>query len=155
MRFTALIGCVVLIAGCTTKEAPPATDSATDTAAATSSTLPGRSLGSIAAIWNVTVKPEGKDSVATTYILNTTDTTAWLFAFPNGKPNKMRVTEIRGATIMTETDWFESSVRKGLMARSTSVIWIQDGKMVGKTTAHYKTTGPDTVRVFDTEGIRQ
>jgi hypothetical protein len=155
MRFTALLGCVVLVAACSTKDSTPAADSAADTAAATTSTLPGRSLGSIAAIWNVTVKPEGKDSVATTYILNTTDTTGWMFAFPGGKPNKMRVTEIRGDTLMTETDWFESNVRKGLMARSTSVTWIQDGKMVGKTTVHYKTTGSDTVRVFDTEGIRQ
>ena len=155
MRFTALLGCVVLVAACSTKDSAPAADSVADTTAAAPSTLPGRSLGSIAAIWNVSVKPEGKDSVATTYILNTTDTSAWLFAFPGGKPNKMRVTEIRGDTLMTETDWFESNVRKGLMARSTSVTWIQDGKMIGKTTVHYKTTGPDTVRVFDTEGIRQ
>ena len=155
MRFTALLGCVVLVAGCSTKEAPPVADSAADTTAAEPSALPARSLGSIAAIWDVVVKPEGKDSVATTYILNTTDTTAWLFAFPGGKPNKMRVTEIRGDTLMTETDWFESNVRKGLMARSTSVTRIEDGKMVGKTTVHYKTTGPDSVRVFDIEGTRQ
>lgn len=155
MRFTALLGCVALMAACSKKDSAPVADSAADTTAVAPPTVPGRSLGSIAAIWNVTVKPEGKDSVATTYVLNTTDTTAWLFAFPGGKPNKMRVTEIRGDTLMTETDWFESSVRKGLMARSTSVTWIQDGKMIGKTTVRYKTTGPDTVRVFDTEGIRQ
>ena len=155
MRFTALIGCVVLVTACSTKDSAPAADSAADTTAATPSTIPGRSLGSIAAIWNVTVKPEGKDSVVTSYILNTTDTTAWLFAFPNGKPNKMRVTDIRGDTIVAETDWFESSVRKGLQARSNVVVWISDGKMIGKNTVHYKTTGPDTVRVFDVEGIRQ
>jgi hypothetical protein len=35
-----------------------------------------------------------------------------------------------------------------------SVSRLQDGKLVGVTTAHYKTTGPDSVRQLRVEGTR-
>ncbi len=155
MRFTALAGCVALVAGCSTKEAPPAADTTAMTPAPEAAPEAPASLASVAGVWNVNVKPEGRDSVATTYVLNTTDSTAWSFTFPKGKPIPMRVTSVRGDTVITETDWFDSSVRPGLKARSTSTAWLHDGKLVGKTVVHYKTTGADTVRTFDTEGTKQ
>jgi len=158
VRYTALAGCVLLFAACSTKEAPPAADTtamapAPEAAAPTPATPV--SLASVAGVWNVNVKPEGRDSVATTYVLNTTDSTAWTFAFPKGKPIPMRVTGVRGDTVITETDWFDSSVRPGLKARSSSTSWLQNGKLVGKTVVHYQTTGADTVRTFDTEGTKK
>jgi len=151
MRFIALLGCAAIVAGCSTKETPPA-----DTTAMAPAGPPAMSLGHVAAIWNVTVKPEGKDTVVTTYILNTTDTTGWLFAFPGGKPIPLKVSEVRGDTVMTSTDWFDSSVRPGLKVRNNGRFWLtEDGKLVGKVVAHYQTTGPDTLRVFDTEGVRK
>lgn len=155
MRLIALLGCAAIVAGCSTKETSPAGDSAmaADSAAAAA---PHVSLASLAAIWNVVVKPEGKDSVATTYVLNTTDTTAWLFAFNNdGKPIPMRVDRFAGDTVYTSTDWFDSSVRPGMKARTDSRLWMQDGKLIIKTTAHYQNAGADSVRVFDSEGTRQ
>jgi hypothetical protein len=116
---------------------------------------PPMSLASVAGMWNVTVKPEGKDTVVTTYVLDATDTTAWKFTFPNGKPIAMKVTGMEGDTIVAETDWFDSAVRKGLKTRTNSRTWMQDGVMTGKVVAHYKTTGPDTVRVFDITGTKQ
>ncbi|HKY98642.1 MAG TPA: hypothetical protein VJL35_12355 [Gemmatimonadaceae bacterium] len=152
MRFKALAAGILVLAACTKKDSATADSSAMDSVAAAE---PVTSLASFAAVWDVTAKPEGKDSVATTYVLNTTDTTDWTFAFPGGKPIHMRVTGIKGDTVLTQTDVFESSVRKGLKAQTTGVSWIQDGKMVGKITAHYQVTDADSVRVFDTEGIRK
>lgn len=151
MRLTAILGCVALLVGCTKKESPPAADT---TAAGPEGPAPV-ALAHLAGIWNVTVKPDGKDSVVTTYVLNNTDTTDWTFAFPKGKPIHQRVTGIHGDTVMLETDWFDSDVRKGLKVRTNSQVWEQDGKLIGRTTGHYQTTGPDTVRVFNTEGTRQ
>jgi hypothetical protein len=153
MRFIALLGCAALVAGCTTKETPPADTTAA--APAPAAPAPTISLASIAGIWNVTVKPEGKDTVVTTYVLNTTDTTDWHFQFPKGKPIAMKITSMRGDTLVSETDWFDSSVRPGMKTKTNSLTWLQDGKLVGRTTAHYQTTGPDTVRIFITEGTRQ
>ena len=151
MRLTALLGCVVLLVGCTKQESPPAVD----TTAAVPAGPPPVTQAHLAGIWNVTVRAEGKDSVLTTYVLNNTDTTDWTFAFPNGKPIHQRVTGIQGDTVMLETDWFESDVRKGLKVRTNSKVWEVDGKLMGITTGHYQTTGPDTVRVFITEGTRK
>ena len=149
MRLTVLLGCAALLAGCTTKEAPPASDSlAADSAASR------MSLESVAGVWNVNVMPVDRDTVVTTYIINTTDTAEWIFAFPNGKPVPMRPTGIEGDTILSETDWFDSSVRPGLKTRTEGRTWLQDGKLMGKIVAHYQTTGPDTVRLFRTEGTR-
>jgi predicted lipoprotein len=60
MRHAVLLGMAVIFAACTTKEAPPA-----DTAAVADSLPPGKSLGAIAAIWDVNVMPLDKDSVLT------------------------------------------------------------------------------------------
>ena len=150
MRYTTLIGCIALAAGCTAKGDAASDSSAADTTAAAPQMSPY-----IAGIWNVEVRPEGKDSVATTYLLNTTDEATWLFAFPNGKPIQMRVTGLKGDTVLSETDWFDSSVRPGMKARSTSRTWMLDTMLVGKTTVRYQTTGADTMRVFDTRATRK
>lgn len=150
MRFTALIGCVAVLAGCTAKESKPSDSSAADTTAAAPQMSPY-----IAGVWNVVVKPEGKDTVVTTYVLNTTDSATWLFAFPNGKPTEMHVTGLKGDTVLAETDLFDSSVRPGLKARTNAKFWMQDTMLVGKNVVHYQTTGSDTLRIFDTEGTRK
>ena len=91
----------------------------------------------------------------TTYILNATDTSEYHFAFADGKPTRMTITKVVGDTVYTETDWFDSSLRAGIKAKSSSAFWLQDGKLVGKNTVRYQTTGPDTLRVFDVEGTRR
>jgi len=150
MRYTFLVGCVALLASCTAKGENGSDTSAADTTVAAPEMSPY-----IAGIWNVEVRPEGKDSVATTYLLNTTDSETWLFAFPNGKPVQMKVTGLKGDTVLSETDWFDSSVRQGLKAKSSSRTWMQDTMLVGKTTVHYQTSGPDTMRIFDTRATRK
>ena len=154
MRFTALLGCALLVVACTKKEAPPAdTTAVAPEPAAPVQTV---SLASVAAIWNVVVKPEGKDTVVTTYILNTTDTTDWHFQFPKGKPIAMKITGIRGDTIVTETGIFDSAVRPGQKVQTNSLTWLQDGKLMGKTVAHYQNSkSPDSVLNLITEGTRQ
>ena len=120
MRVAALIGCAVLTVACTAKENAPPPDTAATAAAPAGP--PPVTQAHLAGIWNVTVRPEGKDSIATTYILNNTDTTDWTFQFPNGKPIHQRVTAIHGDTVFLETDWFDSNIRNGLKARSNSAV---------------------------------
>lgn len=154
MRFPVLIGSAAILAACTAKDTKSAADSAAADSASASTF--GSTVLYMGGIWNVNVKPEGRDTVVTTYLLNTTDSAAWLFAFPGGKPILMRVTGVVGDTVITETDWFDSNLRPGLKARSTSREWLlEDGRMMGRTVVHYQTTGPDTVRVFDTEASRK
>ena len=151
MRITALLGCAMLVAACSTKETPPVAD----TTAIASPPAPAMSLASIAGSWKVIMKPEGKDTVVSQYVLDTSDSTSWTITFPNGLRAPVRVTGMSGDTVLAATDWNPSPIRKGLQARSDIKYWMQDGKLVGTHLAHYKTTGPDTVRVFVVEGTKQ
>jgi hypothetical protein len=150
VRVTGLLGFAVLLSACTKQESPPAADTAT--VAATAAAM---SLASIAGTWNVNVMREGSDSVATTYVLNTMDTTAWTFTFPNREPIPIRITGMSGDTILSEAGPFESSVRPGVQTRNTIKTWLEADKLVGWVRARYDVTGPDTVIVFRTEGTRQ
>lgn len=150
MRYAALLGMVALCAACSTKDAPPA-----DSVALTPPLPPGRSLGSIAAIWDVNVKALDSDSILTTYILNNTDTTGWLFAFPDEAPVKMRVTDRSGDTLVAEAGPFESKLRPGLATRTVSRAAFVGNTMSGTVVARYETTGPDTVRTYRIDGARR
>lgn len=151
MRITALLGCAMLVAACSPKETPPVAD----TTAIAPAPAPAMSLASIAGTWKVIMKPEGRDTVVSSYLLDTSDSTSWTITFPNGMRVANRVTGISGDTVLAATDWNPSPIRKGLQARSDIKYWMQDGKLVGTHLAHYKTTGPDTVRVFVVEGTKQ
>jgi hypothetical protein len=107
-------------------------------------------------MWDVTVKPEGRDTVITTYVLNTMDTTRWTFVFPNRTDTiPLRVTGVNVDGVMTETDWFESNVRKGAKVRTSGTFRLENDKMVGITTARYQTTGPDSVARLSVEGTKR
>jgi len=147
MRFTALVGLAVLVSACTKQDAPPAADTTAMAAPA--------SLASMAGMWNVNVMREGSDSVATTYVLNTMDTAAWTFTFPNRQPIPIRITGMSGDTVLSEAGPFESSVRPGVQTSNTIRTWLEGGKLVGWVRARYDVSGPDTVIVFRTEGTRQ
>jgi hypothetical protein len=58
------------------------------------------SLASVAGMWNFVVKPEGRDTVVTSYLLNTTDTTSWTFTCPGGEPQVVKPTGMVGDTIL-------------------------------------------------------
>jgi hypothetical protein len=140
----------VIITACTAKETPPA-----DTAALTESLPPGKSLGAIAAIWDVNVMSMDKDSVLTTYLLNTTDTTGWMFAFPQQSPVKMRVTDRKGDTLVAEAGPFDSKLRPGMKTRTISRAAFVGNTMSGTVEAHYEGAGADSVRTYRIEGSRR
>ena len=150
MRYAVLIGMAVLSAACTTREAPPA-----DTAAVADSLPPGKSLGAIAAIWDVNVMPLDKDSILTTYLLNTTDTTGWMFAFPDESPVKMRVIDRKGDSLVAEAGPFDSKVMQGLKVRTISRAEFVGNTLSGTVEAHYETTGPDSARTYRIDGTRR
>ncbi len=152
MRLTALIACALVVAGCSKEEAAPV-DTTAAVVAAPASTM---SLESVSGVWNVSMMPEGRDTVLTSYVLNTTDTAAWMFQFPNRPPLAMRVTGTSGDSLMTEAGPFESGITPGLQVKkTTSTVWLQDGKLVGRTRVSYDRTGPDSVVNLRMSATRQ
>jgi hypothetical protein len=113
-------------------------------------------LADVAGKWTVRLMPESGDSTLLSYdMVATADTSGWAFNFPKRKPVPLRVVAVDGDSIATEAGPFESNLRKGVqVTMSRTVSRLQDGKLVGATTAHYATTGPDTVAHFRFEGTR-
>ena len=155
MRFTALVAFALVLAGCTKKDEAPAVDT---TAMAPPPAPPAPvSLASMAGMWSVSVMPESKDTVLTTYTLDANDSTNWHFRFDKGGTEDvgMKVTGVSGDTVMSSTEWFKSSLRKGAKVRTDSKTWMQDGKLMGTTVAHYQSAGADSVVSLRTQGVKK
>jgi hypothetical protein len=114
------------------------------------------SLASVAGMWNVNVMPMAKDTVVTSYVLNTTDSAAWKFVFAGRTDTvTMKVTGMSGDTILTEAGPFASGVQKGKQVSVKSKSWMQDGKLKGLVDAHYDGTPADSIVKLRSEGTRQ
>jgi hypothetical protein len=155
MRITVLLGIALVTAACSTKEAPPAADtSAMTVGAAEPAPL---SLESVAGTWNFNVMPMDKDTVLTTHVLTASaDPAAWSVLQPSGETFKLREVTLAGDSITTVAGPFKSGVRANMTVSDLRTTYhVQDGKLMGIGTAHYQTTGPDSVRQFRFEGTKQ
>ena len=146
--------CAAVLTSCS-KPDSRATDTAAVAPAATSGAGATISLGEVAGRWNARSVPESGDSTPTMFVLNATnDTNGWSITFPNRQPIATRVLAVDGDSIVTETGPYESARRKGVQV-TTRVVWRRDGdRLVGRTVAHYQTSGPDSVLILRSEATR-
>lgn len=151
----ALASCtVLLVAACAKKEAPPADT----TAAMTPAPAPAPaalSLAEVAGKWQFSNVPmSGADTSPTNFVLTATaDTTGWVMEFPSGVKVPLKVS-VDGDSIRTVAGPFASQRRKSTKVTTETVMRLQDGKMVGVTTAHYDTKGADSVLQLRGSGTR-
>lgn len=152
MRRVFLFCAASVLAGCAKTENPPPADSAAAMAPPAPTPI---ALADVAGKWDVKGTREGSDSTIITYVFTATaDTTGWSITFPNRKPVPVRVVAVSGDSINIEAGPFDSALRKGLKVRSSAALRLQDGKLVGMTTARYVTTKADSVLLLHTEGTR-
>ena len=131
-------------------------DSAAGTMAATPAAPAPISLGAVAGRWDMRAVPESGDTTATTYVMTATaDSTGWMMAFPDRAPVKVRIVSVAGDSIVADAGPYASVRRRGVQVTTHSVMRMQGDRLVGHTTAHYKTTGPDSVLQLRTEGTRR
>ena len=155
MRRIALLGCALLVAGCSTKETPPAAD--TTAVAPAPATAPAMSLESVTGTWNFRVLAMDKDTALTTHVLTATaDPAGWSFVQADGEKVAVRNVAVSGDSLTSDAGPFSSGVRQGMRVREIhSVYRMQDGKLVGIVTARYDNAGADSVRQFRLEGTKQ
>lgn len=155
MRNIVLLGIAVMVAGCAQSDTPPVADTGMTVQPAAEAPAAGMSLASVAGRWDVRVMGETGDSVLTTYVLNATaDTNGWTVTFPNEAPIPSRVVSVGGDSIVINTGPFASRLRAGTQVTTDVVLRMQDGKLMGQTTAHYVTSGADSVVRLRSEGTR-
>jgi hypothetical protein len=153
--------CAIVLVGCTKAKEQPAMD-ASSAAPADTSPAPAApaapapiALADVAGKWTMRVMPETGDSTILTYeMIAGKDSTGWKLHFPKRPPLPMRVTAVAGDSIVVEAGPYESALRKGVQVKTNGVLRLKDGKLVGETTAHYKTTRPDSVVHLRAEGTR-
>jgi hypothetical protein len=144
---------ILLVAACAKSEAPPAD---TTTAAMAPAPAPAPlSLADVAGKWQMSNVPtSGADTSPTNFVLTATaDTTGWMLEFPSGVKVPLQVS-VDGDSILTKSGQFASQRRKSTKVRTESVMRLQDGKIVGVTTAHYDTKGADSVLQLRGSGTR-
>jgi hypothetical protein len=149
MRVTALIGVAVIVAACSSKEAPPAAD--------TTAMAPAEpAAASVSGLWNVNVMPVGKDTVVTSYVLDANDPSAWKFVF-TGRTDTipMRRTGQSGDTLLTEAGPFQSGIRQGQQVSVKNKSWMENGQIMMTVDAHYEGTPADSIVRLRAVGTKQ
>ena len=118
----------------------------------------GPSLTDFAGTWTFTGTANESGETAPPYELTATaDESGWTFRFldfPDRGVIPVRVLEVSGDSVVTETDRFESALRPGVQVW-THAVYRRDGdRLMGNLVAHYETTGADSVLNITVEGIR-
>lgn len=154
----AICFCAAVLAGCAKKDdAAVDTTSDTTTPAVTATpTAPAPvNLADVAGKWDVrSVPTTGTDTTVTTYVLTaTSNTSGWTITFPGRKPMGVQV-RTDGDSIMMDAGPFPSVRRKNVQVTTNAVVRLQDGKMVGTTTAHYNVKTADSLLTLTTTGAR-
>ena len=145
------------LVGCAKSE-QPAKDTTAEmaTPAPAPAPAPSLSLADLAGRWSTTTSPmSGPDTAVTTAVMiATADTTGWVLELPSKVRVPNHVT-LSGDSIMLKSDSYASMRRKGKKVWTESVFRLENGKLVGTTTAHYANSGADSVLTLHTEATRQ
>lgn len=153
MRAVTSCGIALALLGCSKPAEKPA-DTGEMAEAVETPAPAGLSLADMAGTWHVTSKVEGSNKELTYDMVLTGDREGWSLKFPGRDPIPVRVVAVEGDSVVSEAGPFESVLRKGVQVNSRVVTRLQDGKLVGRTTARYQVSGPDTVAHLNFEATR-
>jgi hypothetical protein len=149
-----------VLAACAKKEnaaIDTTASSASTTTASTTTPAPAPTpvnLADFAGKWDVRSVPVSGDTTPTTYVLTaTSSTTGWTIKFPGRAAVAARIT-VGGDSVEIDAGPYLSVRRKGVTVNTNGGFRIQNGSLVGTTTAHYKVKTPDSVLVLNSTGTR-
>jgi hypothetical protein len=157
MKRFALAVCAVALVACAKRD-DTATDTAGATAAAAAATpaapAPIRA-SDISGTWAVKGRNAANDSALVDFDFATSSESTFTMTFANGQKVNGRIVSIAGDSIVIEAGPYPSVLRKGVQVRTTGTLRLQDGRLVGTTTARYNTKRADSVVMLRTEGTRK
>lgn len=150
MSRAALLLVVPLMLACSKKEAP-----AVDTTAVAPPPPAAPAPVSYAGKWSMTTMPQDKDTVLVSYTMDAADNKeGWKLNLPNRPVMNGRVLSLDNDSVVIENGPYESVLRKGVQVTTHTVFHMEGDKLVGTTTAHYKSKGADSVRVLRVSGTK-
>jgi hypothetical protein len=155
-RIAICCSAAVLLA-CAKKDSSAIDTTASSTASTTTIPAPGSApanLADFAGKWNVRSVPASGDTTPTTYVLTATSTTSgWTIKFPGRAAIPATVT-VAGDSVEIDAGPYQSVRRKGVQVTTNGGLRVQNGQLVGTTTAHYKVKSADSVLVLNSTGTR-
>jgi len=154
MRWMTLPLCAATVVACAKSDKPDAAQQGA--APAPAAVGPAKlQLADVAGKWNVKAMNEAGDTTLVTYVMTATaDTTGWSFQFSD-RPGPIAVHVMAdGDSIMVKAGPYPSALRKGVQVSTDGAVRLQDGKLVGASTAHYSVKTADSVRKIKTEATR-
>jgi hypothetical protein len=154
----ALCCCATVLAGCAKKDEAAVDTTAMASSSTTSTTTMAPApinLADVAGKWDVRAVPTSGDTTVTTYVLTANATTeGWTLTFPGRKtPQPIGVT-VDGDSIIVAAGPYSSVRRKGVQVTTNGSLHLQNGGLVGTTTAHYNVKTADSVLTLTTTGTR-
>ena len=152
----ALCCCAAVLAGCAKKDEAAVDTTASSTMTTTAPAAPAPiNLADVAGKWDVRSVPVSGDTSATTYVLTATATpTGWSMKFPGrAKPEPLQVT-VDADSVILAAGPYSSVRRKGVQVTTNGTMRLQNGSLVGTTTAHYRVKTADSVLALNTTGTR-
>lgn len=161
-HLTAYLCTAVIIVGCAKADKPATTDSAAGAVAPAAAPVVAAApaapapivLADIAGKWNVVAVPETGDTTPTKFVMVVAATPeGWTQTYENGLVVKPKIV-VAGDSIVSDAGPYSSVRRKGVKVTTHGVLRKQGDKLVGTSTAHYKTKGADSVLTLRTEGTR-
>jgi hypothetical protein len=154
----ALCCCAAVLAGCAKKD-EAAVDTTAMTSSSTTATAPVAptpiNLADVAGKWDVRAVPTSGDTTPTTYVLTAMGTPdGWTLTFPGRKATvPVRVTTDADSIIVAAGP-YASVRRKGVQVSTNGSLHLQNGDLVGVTTAHYNVKTADSVLTLNVAGTR-
>jgi len=147
--------CAAVLSACAKKdEAAVDTTTMASSTAMTAAPAPVN-LADVAGRWNIrSVPTSGTDTTTTNSVITaTSNTSGWTRTFPGRAPLPMRIS-VDGDSIMAETGPYPSVRRKGVQVITNSVMRLEGGNLVGRTTSHFQVKTADSVLVSTITGTR-
>jgi hypothetical protein len=133
----------------------PAAAPAPAPAAAPAPAPAAMTFADVAGTWNMKAVPDsGTDTSATTFkLVATADSTGWKQTFSNGLTVPVHPM-LMGDSIVLHSGPYASVRRKGVQVTTETSLRKEGDKLMGHTTAHYKTSKADSVLHLHSEGTK-
>lgn len=105
----------------------------------------GPTLADFAGTWQNTATLDGVENPVPSTMMGSPDGSAWTMTL-EGRPNIPVHVELKGDSLIAQTDEYESVLRAGVMVSVRTATVLEDGMLVGNLVATYNTPdGEETV----------
>jgi hypothetical protein len=138
------VASIILVACSTPPDQQPATEPASPAAL---------TLADFAGTWESTAALDGVDEPVRSTMTGSTSGDDWTLSYAD-RPGIPLTVSVQGDSLISESAEYESVLRPGVMVTVRTVSVLQDGDLVGRTVATYRTANGEQLVPGTSRGVR-